>query len=72
VRHFLNQFAVLGLVEVPKSPVTCRRGDVVATPKLQERLEEYAECIKGIISHHRGIGSNSSQSGRAIQDMPFE
>ena len=62
VRHFLNQFAILGLVDVPKSPVTCRRGDVVATPKLQERLEEYAECIKGIISHHRGIGSNSSQS----------
>jgi hypothetical protein len=71
VRQLLNQFAVLGLVEVPKSPVTCRRGDVVATPKLQERLEEYAECMKGIISHHRGIGSNSSQSVRTSQTMPL-
>ena len=71
VRHLLNRFAVLGLVEVPKAPVTCRRGNIVATAKLQERLEEYAECIKGIISHHRGIGSNSSQSVRAIQNLPL-
>jgi hypothetical protein len=71
VRQLLNQFAVLGLVEVPKAPVSCRRGNIVATPKLQERLEEYAECIKGIISHHRGIGSNSSQSVRAIQNLPL-
>ena len=71
VRQLLNQFAVLGLVEVPKAPVTCRLGNIVATPKLQERLEEYAECIKGIISHHRGIGSNSSQSVRAIQNLPL-
>jgi hypothetical protein len=62
VRHLLNQFAVLGLVEILKPAVTCRRGNIVATPKLKERLEEYAERIKGIISHHRGIGSNSSQS----------
>jgi hypothetical protein len=65
VRHLLNQFAVLGLVEVPKAPVTCRRGNIVATPKLQETLEEYAECIKGIISHHRGIGSTSAGPGAA-------
>jgi hypothetical protein len=71
VRHLLNQFAVLGLVEVPKAPVSCRRGDIVATPKLQERLEEYAECIKGILSHHRGIGSTSSQSVGAIQNLPL-
>jgi hypothetical protein len=69
VRHLLNQFAVLGLVEVRKAPVTRRRGDIVATPKLQERLEEYAGRIEGVISHHRGTGSSSSQSVRAIQDM---
>jgi hypothetical protein len=69
VRHVLNQFAVLGLVEVPKAPVACRRGNIVATPKLEERLAEYAERIKAIISHHRGIGSNSSQSVGAVQKM---
>jgi hypothetical protein len=69
VRHLLNQFAVLGLVEVRKAPVTRRRGDIVATPKLQERLEEYAERIKGIISHHRGTDLSSAQSVRAIQNM---
>jgi hypothetical protein len=69
VRHLLNQFAVLGLVEVRKAPVTCRRGDIVATPKLKERLEEYTERIRGIISHHRGIGLNSPQSAGAIQSM---
>jgi hypothetical protein len=63
VRHLLNQFAVLGLVEVRKGPVTRRPGDIVATPKLKERLEDYAERIKGIISHHRGL--DSSQSVRA-------
>jgi DNA-binding MarR family transcriptional regulator len=67
VRHLLNQFVVLGLVEVRKAPVTRRRGDIVATPKLQERLEEYTERIKGIISHHRGTGLSSAQSVRAIQ-----
>jgi hypothetical protein len=56
----LGQFAVLGLVEVPKAPVACRRGNIVATLKLKERLEEYAERMDGIISHHRGIGSTSS------------
>jgi hypothetical protein len=71
VRHLLNQFAVLGLVEVPKVPVGRRRGDIVATAKLQERLEEYAECIKGILAHHRGIGSNSAQSVSAIQNSPL-
>jgi hypothetical protein len=69
VRHLLNQFAVLGLVEVRKAPVTRRRGDIVATPKLQERLEEYAERIKGIISHHGGTDLSSAQSVRAIQNM---
>jgi hypothetical protein len=71
VRHLLNQFAVLGLIEVRKAPVTYCRGDIVATPKLQERLEEYVERIKCIISHHRGIGSNSSQSVKAVQNMSF-
>jgi hypothetical protein len=69
VRHLLNQFAVLGLVDVRKAPVTCRRADIVATPKLKERLEEYTERIRGIISHHRGIGLNSPQSAGAIQSM---
>jgi hypothetical protein len=50
VRHLLNQFAVVGLVEIRNSPVTSRRGDIVASPKLQERLEEYAERIKLVIS----------------------
>jgi hypothetical protein len=53
VRHLINQLTVLGLVEVRKAPVTCRRGDIVATPKLRTRLEEYAERIKGVISRHR-------------------
>ena len=69
VRQLLNQFAVLGLVEVRKAPVACHREDIVATPKLKERLEEYAERMTGIISHHRGIGLNSSQSAIAIQSM---
>jgi hypothetical protein len=56
VRHLLNQFAVLGLVEVRKAPVTCRRRDIVATAKLKERLEAYAERIAGIILRHRGVG----------------
>jgi hypothetical protein len=67
----LNQFAVLGLVEVPKAPVACRRGNIVATPKLKERLEEYAERMDSIISHHLGIGSTSSQSVGVIQNMPL-
>jgi hypothetical protein len=66
VRHLLNQFAVVGLVEVRKGPVTRRPGDIVATPKLKERLEEYAEYIKGIISRH---GLDSSQSVRTVQNM---
>jgi hypothetical protein len=32
VRHLLNQFAVVGLVEFRKAPVTSRRGDIVASP----------------------------------------
>jgi len=55
VRHLLNQFAVLGLVEIPKAPSTCRWGDIVATAKLRERLEEYAELIAAIISRHSGV-----------------
>jgi DNA-binding MarR family transcriptional regulator len=69
VRHLLNQFAILGLVEFRKGPTTRRRGDIVATPKLKERLEEYTERIRGIISHHCGIGLTSSQSAGAIQNM---
>jgi hypothetical protein len=65
MRHLLNQFAVVGLVEVRKGPVT-RPGDIVATPKLKERLEEYAEYIKGIISRH---GLDSSQSVRTVQNL---
>jgi hypothetical protein len=52
VRHLINQFAVLGLVEVRKAPATCRRGNIVATPSLRTRLEEYAERIKGVITRH--------------------
>jgi hypothetical protein len=78
VRHLLNQFAVLGLVEVRNAPVTCRRGDIVATPKLKERLEEYSERRRGIISHYRGMGLNSSQSAgsprlsRQMAEAPIE
>jgi hypothetical protein len=71
VRHLLDQFAVLGLVEVPNARVARRRGNIVATPKLQERLAAYADCIKGIISHHRDTGSNSSRSVSAIQNLPL-
>jgi hypothetical protein len=67
VRHLLNQFAVLGLVEVRKGPVTRRPGDIVARPKLKERLEEYAEHIKAIISRQRGL--DSSQSVRAVRNV---
>jgi hypothetical protein len=67
VRHLLNQFAVLELVEVRKGPVTRRPGDIVATPKLKERLEEYAEHIKAIISRQRGL--DSSQSVRAVRNV---
>jgi hypothetical protein len=66
VRHLLNQFSVVGLVEVRKGPVTRRPGDIVATPKLKERLGDYAERIKGIISRH---GLDSSQSVRAVQNV---
>jgi hypothetical protein len=38
------------LVEIRKAPVTSRRGDIVASPKLQERLEEYTERIRRVIS----------------------
>jgi hypothetical protein len=69
VRHLLNQFVILGLVEARKDPITRRPGEFAATPKLQERLEEYAERIKGIILHHRAVGSSSSQSVGAVQNM---
>ena len=65
--HPLTRFAVLGLVEVRKGPVTRRPGDIVATPKLNERLEEYAEHIKAIISRQRGL--DSSQSVRAVRNV---
>jgi hypothetical protein len=69
VRHLLNQFAVLGLVEIRKSPMTRRHGDIVATPKLKEQLEEYTERIRGVILHHCGIGLTSSRSAEAVQNM---
>jgi hypothetical protein len=69
VRHLLNQFAVLGLIEIRKSQVTIRQSDIVASPKLRERLEEYAECIKVIISRHRGMDSKPPQSARTAPNM---
>jgi hypothetical protein len=62
VRHLLNQFVVLGLVEITKARSTCRRGDIIATPKVRERLEEYAELIAAIISRHSGVDLNPLQS----------
>ena len=69
VRHLLNQFAVLGLVEVRKAPVSCRRGDIVATAKLKERLEAYAERIAGIIFASPRYRLDPSQTVRALQNM---
>jgi hypothetical protein len=62
VRHLLNQLVVLGLVEITKARSTCRRGDIIATPKLKERLEEFAELIAAIISRHSGVDLNPPQS----------
>jgi hypothetical protein len=62
VRHLLNQFAVLGLVEISKASGTCRRGDIVAATKLRERLEEYAELIAAVVTHHGGVDFNPPHS----------
>jgi hypothetical protein len=63
VRHLLNQFIVLGLVEARKNLVTLRRGEIVATPKLKQQLEEYAERIKVVLSQARADGAR--QAGRS-------
>src|SRR5260370_17928905 len=34
VRHLLNRYSVLGLVEVRNPSLICRRPEIVATPKL--------------------------------------
>jgi len=59
----LNQFAVLGLVEMEKAPSTCRRRDIVAAPKLSERLKEYAELIAAVITRHSGVDFKAPQPG---------
>jgi len=69
VRHLLNQFAVLELVEIRKTQGTFRRGDIVATPRLRERLEQYAECIKVIISRHHSMDSKPPQSAGTVSNM---
>jgi hypothetical protein len=69
VRHLLNQFAVLELVEIRKTQGTFRRGDIVATPRLSERLEEYAEYINVIISRHHSMQSKPPQSAGTAPKM---
>jgi DNA-binding MarR family transcriptional regulator len=59
VRHLLNQFVVLGLIEVRANPLARRRGEIVATPRLRQRLEEYSERIKLIVAQHRGEAPRS-------------
>jgi hypothetical protein len=71
VRHLLNQFAVLGLVKIRKSQVSFRQGEIVATPKLRERLEEYAECIEIIISRHHSVDSDPPQLSGTVPNMPL-
>jgi hypothetical protein len=62
VRHLLNQFVVLGLVEITEAPSAGRGGDIVATPKLRERLEEYVELIAAIVLRHSGVDLKPPQS----------
>jgi hypothetical protein len=62
MRHLLNQFSVLGLVEITKAPSTCQRGAIVAAPKLRERLKEYAELIAAVITRHCGVDFNPPRS----------
>jgi hypothetical protein len=50
LRNILNQYAVLGLVEITKDPFTCRHKEIIAAPKLKSSLEEYADRIAGIIA----------------------
>ncbi len=72
VRHLLNQFIVLGLVEVRKNPVTLRRGEIVAMPKLKERLEEYAERIRGALSQARSDGARLCSIDDALLEVERE
>ena len=50
LRNILNQYAVLGLVEITKDPFTYRHKEIIAAPKLKSSLEEYADRIAGIIA----------------------
>jgi hypothetical protein len=72
VRHLLNQFIVLGLAEARKNPVTLRRGEIVAAPKLKERLEEYAERIRGALSQARSDGARLCSIDDALVEACLE
>jgi hypothetical protein len=50
LRTILNQYAVLGLVEITKDPFTHRHKEIIAASKLKSSLEEYADRIAGIIA----------------------
>ena len=52
IRHALNQFVALGLVEIHKDQFSSRQRGIAATPKLKERLEEYATLISRVIALH--------------------
>ena len=50
LRHILNQYAGLGLVEIKKDPFTYRHKEIIAAPKLKSSMVEYANRIAGIIA----------------------
>ena len=50
LRHILNRYAGLGLVEITKDPFTYRHKEIIAAPKLKSSLEEYANRIARIIA----------------------
>jgi len=66
VRHLVNHLLALGLVELRTNPLTHRRGHVVATARLRERLEEYAERMKAIVAWHRGGGLEASRTANSV------
>ena len=53
IRHALNQLVALGLAEVHKAQFSRRQRGIAATPKLKERLEEYAALISRVIALHK-------------------
>ena len=52
IRHALNQFVALGIVEIHKDQFSRRQRGIAATPKLKERLEEYAALMRRVVDYH--------------------